>query len=220
MPRIRSIKPEFWTSADVMECSTNARLLFIGLWNFCDDAGRHSDSAKQVKAEVFPGDDFDSDTIRGMLDELAQNGLIVRYTAESKDYFYLPGWHHQRIDKPQKARFPDPFQAHSENDPVTFASDTIRYDTIDNSACANAFARFWKAYPKKLDRKRCEAIFKKLSLKDQELAAADAEVRPATDPAWLENFGKYVPHPKTYLNNRKWDDEWKPCQQAKLEVVL
>lgn len=31
MARIRSIKPEFWVSEQIGECSTNARLTFIGL---------------------------------------------------------------------------------------------------------------------------------------------------------------------------------------------
>lgn len=100
MARIRSIKPEFWSSEQVMECSPTARLLFIGLWNFCDDAGNHSASLKTIKAEVFPGDDIESSTIRGMLDELSSNGLLVFYSSENKDFLHVTGWHHQRIDKP------------------------------------------------------------------------------------------------------------------------
>jgi hypothetical protein len=72
MARIRSIKPEFWTSEKVMECSLQARLFFIGLWNFCDDYGRHPTSAKQLKALVFPGDNIAPDTVRGMIDELSR----------------------------------------------------------------------------------------------------------------------------------------------------
>jgi len=34
MARIRTIKPEFWTAEQVMELSRDARLLFIGMWNF------------------------------------------------------------------------------------------------------------------------------------------------------------------------------------------
>ncbi|WP_395119659.1 hypothetical protein ACFCQI_01715 [Rhodanobacter sp. FW102-FHT14D06] len=100
MARIRSIKPEFWSSEQVMECSPTARLLFIGLWNFCDDAGNHSLSVRTIKAEIFPGDDIDSSSIRGMLDELSSNGLIVFYSSENKDFLHVTGWQHQRIDKP------------------------------------------------------------------------------------------------------------------------
>lgn len=100
MARIRSIKPEFWTSEQVMECSTTARLLFIGIWNFCDDAGNHVASPRTIKANVLPADDIDSSTVQGLLDELYENGLIDFYIVENKRYLHVTGWHHQRIDKP------------------------------------------------------------------------------------------------------------------------
>ena len=100
MARIRSIKPEFWTSEQVMNCSPTARLLFIGLWNFCDDAGNHVASTKTIKASVFPGDDITSSSIQGLLDELSSNGLIAFYSFENKDFLHVTGWHHQKIEKP------------------------------------------------------------------------------------------------------------------------
>ena len=100
MARIRSIKPEFWTSEQVMNCSPTARLLFIGLWNFCDDGGNHVASTKTIKASVFPGDDIVSSSIQGLLDELSSNGLIAFYSFENKDFLHVTGWHHQKIEKP------------------------------------------------------------------------------------------------------------------------
>lgn len=108
MARIRTIKPEFWTHAQIVECSTNARLLFIGLWNFCDDAGRHPLALKQIKAEIFPADPFDPDTIRRMIDELSSNDLITIYTVENKEYLSVNGWHHQKIDRGNPAKYPGP----------------------------------------------------------------------------------------------------------------
>lgn len=108
MARIRTIKPEFWTSEQVMECSPNARLAFIGIWNFCDDAGRMPASAKQIKALVFPSDDFTSANVRGMLDELERNGLVRLYVVDGKEFLAVTGWHHQKIDRPQKPKTPEP----------------------------------------------------------------------------------------------------------------
>ena len=116
MSRIRTIKPEFWTSEQVMECSPMARLMFIGLWNFCDDHGRHPASAKQIKALIFPADEVSTDTVRGFLDELSSNGLISYYVVDGKEYFEVRGWSHQKIDRPQPARFPAPIDEHSTND--------------------------------------------------------------------------------------------------------
>lgn len=121
MARIRTIKPEFWTSEQVMDCSTIARLLFIGLWNFCDDAGRIGASPKQIKALVLPADDVSADDVRRMIDELTSNGLLVRYVVDGKEYLQVTGWSHQKIDRPQKSKIPPPPDDHSSNDRRTIA---------------------------------------------------------------------------------------------------
>ncbi len=110
MARIRSIKPEFWSSGQVIECSPMARLLFIGMWNFADDYGHLSVSEKRLKAQVFPGDDeITSSIVRRLIDELSTNGLVRFYVIENKEYIEITGWHHQKIDRPNcKAALPKP----------------------------------------------------------------------------------------------------------------
>lgn len=113
MARIRTIKPEFWTSSDVVRCSRDARLLFIGLWSFCDDAGRHPADAVRLKMEVFPADVID---VAPLLDELTAAGLIVQYEAKGKPYWQVTGWRHQRLDRPSfKHPGPDGFVDDSES---------------------------------------------------------------------------------------------------------
>lgn len=110
MARIRSIKPEFWASEQVVECSPTARLLFIGMWTFSDDNGIHQASIKRLKMEVFPGDDFTKDDIATLLGELIAAGLVLAYSVNKVNYWRVTGWHHQRIDKPTY-RFPLPDDA-------------------------------------------------------------------------------------------------------------
>ena len=131
MARIRSIKPEFWTSEQVVECSTNARLLFIGMWNFCDDYGRHTFAPKQLKALIFPADDFTATDVAGMLDELVNAKLIRKYKVNDKEYLEVSGWHHQKIDKRQPAPGPSasgggPLGDHSPNGLRTVATEGSR----------------------------------------------------------------------------------------------
>lgn len=100
MARIRTIKPEFFTSEQVVECSVTARLLFIGMWNFCDDSGIHPAALKTLKMEVFPGDDITVQQVESCIKELISVGLIMEYEIENKRYWLVTGWHHQRIEKP------------------------------------------------------------------------------------------------------------------------
>lgn len=113
MARIRTIKPEFWTSEQIADCSPTARLLFIGLWTFCDDAGRHPASTKRLKMEIFPADPFTDLELSGWVAELESAGLVTRYEAQGKEYWQVTGWYHQKIEKPT-IKYPAPeFGDHS-----------------------------------------------------------------------------------------------------------
>ncbi len=134
MARIRTIKPEFWTSEQVMSCTPTARLLFIGMWNFADDSGVISYSPVQIKAKVFPGDTFSSVEIKTMINELISNDLVRLFRPlDGKLYLFISGWNkHQKIDRPNRI-FPvydskfevkNPFDDNSTNDRRVFADNS------------------------------------------------------------------------------------------------
>jgi hypothetical protein len=102
MARIRTIKPELWSSGQIGDCCLSARLTFIGLLNFCDDNGIHSDSSRRIKAEVFPQDlDVSADHVAAWVEELCRAGLVARYAAHGEPYLIVTGWdRHQKIERP------------------------------------------------------------------------------------------------------------------------
>jgi len=110
--RIRSIKPEFWRSDDTASLADwNHRLIFIGLWSYVDDNGVGRDNAALIMSDLFPQENDPPEAlarIRRALDELSRRKMIVRYTVNSKDYFNIPGWGHQKIDRPSKSPYPPP----------------------------------------------------------------------------------------------------------------
>ena len=108
MARIRTIKPEFWTAEQVMELSPMARLLFIGMWNFCDDRGVYPVAYKTLKAEVFPADDLLSSDVERLIAEVMAQGLLDEFEAEGRRWWFVTGWHHQVINRPSKSRYPVP----------------------------------------------------------------------------------------------------------------
>lgn len=71
------------------------------------------------------------------------------------------------------------------------------------------FDSFWNLYPKKVGKGQAIKTFNKL-IKDDEtfnLIINDLEKRKQCKN-WLENEGKFIPHPSTYLNNMGWLDEY------------
>lgn len=101
MARLRTLKSEFWSSPQVVECSRDARLTFIGLLNFCDDNGIHPASPRRLKMEVFPGDSVAEHDVAAWVTEIERAGLIESYTRDGIIYWHVTGWdRHQKIDKP------------------------------------------------------------------------------------------------------------------------
>jgi hypothetical protein len=102
MARARNIKPAFFTSDQLAECEPLARLLFAGLWTVADRDGRLEDRPKRIKIEVLPYDDCDCENL---LQQLAGQGLIVRYTAEGQEVIEIPGFlrhqnpHHKEVSR-------------------------------------------------------------------------------------------------------------------------
>lgn len=109
MARIRTIKPEFFTSLSVASLELTARLTFIGLWTHCDDEGRCVDEARLIKAALWPLDDRTAADVEGDLRALGAATLIIRYVDGGRRYLAVAGWkEHQRINRPTPSRIPPP----------------------------------------------------------------------------------------------------------------
>ncbi|MBZ5736471.1 hypothetical protein K8Z61_18425 [Nocardioides sp. TRM66260-LWL] len=111
MPRIRSVKPEYWADFTTARLSRDARLLYIALWNFADEHARMAGDPRFVKGQAFPyDDDLSPEAVDCLLDELHDSGNIVRYVAAGAPYIHIPSLHrHQRLE-PGKvpSRHPEP----------------------------------------------------------------------------------------------------------------
>lgn len=100
MARIRYLKPDFFKDEDLAELPYWVRLLYAGLWNIADKAGRLEDRSKRIKIEIFPYDKVD---IEKGLKILAQNKktnarpFIIRYEVNKEYYIQILNW-----DKHQK----------------------------------------------------------------------------------------------------------------------
>src|SRR5690349_17092012 len=107
MARIRTVKPELWTDPEFVECSPNARLLFVAALNFASDFGVLPDKPKQIKMQCFPGDAF---AIDPLVDELIAAGFWQRRTAPdgAKVLVIRTFTRHQKVDKPTAGRWGDP----------------------------------------------------------------------------------------------------------------
>jgi len=70
------------------------------------------------------------------------------------------------------------------------------------------FERFWSLYPRKVGKQDCRKIWDRLKpskdLTGQIVTAVRAYKRTEQ---WQEANGKYIPHPATFLNKARWEDD-------------
>ncbi|MGH8908301.1 MAG: hypothetical protein ACRD0K_17780 [Egibacteraceae bacterium] len=202
MARIRTIKPEFFTDAVLVEVSMSARLLFIGTWVFADDFGNLERSAKQLKLRVFPADVLD---VEPLIQELIAHRLLVEYSVSDRKYLHIPGFtRHQKIDRPSAPRCP----LH-ESSTMTHRGLALEGKGKEGKGSVDdGFASWWAEYPKKVAKGDAEKAWLRIkpdaALIETMIAAV---LRQRQSPQWTKDGDKFIPHPATWLNGRRWEDE-------------
>lgn len=86
MARIRTIKPDFFSSEDITLLTPLARLFYVSLWCESDKEGRFEYKPGTLKNRYFPADKADIDKL---MDELLRGGLVKLYRPEG---FPVLGW--------------------------------------------------------------------------------------------------------------------------------
>lgn len=262
----------------------NVRLLFIGLWSYVDDNGVGLDDYRQIAADLFALEE-DQDGIREYVrDSLAtlSRGLqVTRYKIADKAYLFITAWDaHQKVDRPNKARYPrpsagfDPSTSGNSHQPglvldqVATASRQPRDSPASvvgsrgkgeerrkSKTCAprsasdhgqpqpqdhrtthdpealfdleltpsveavvpitrkadrqanEAFARFWKVYPRKKSKQHAREAWDKAIKR----ATVDVLVEAARRYADNKRDPQYTLYPATWLNRGCWEDEVDPA---------
>lgn len=101
MARIRTIKPDFFTSEDIVGISPLARLLYVATWLEADREGRFVWRPKTLKLRYLPGDQCD---IEALADELVSAGLVVTYEIDGQTFAEIPTFaKHQVINNRESA---------------------------------------------------------------------------------------------------------------------
>lgn len=212
MARIRTIKPEFFTSEDIVSISPLARLLYIATWCEADKEGRLAWKPMTFKLRYFPGDACD---IKALCDELVSSGLVLLY---GDGLAVIPAFSkHQHVNPRESASvLPEPdasprvatrqVPCESEIDPQVGREGKGRESNSDASR-QGGFEEFWEAYPSKKAKPAALKAFRVAKINGHlPLVLAHIGVM-ASSEGWTKNGGQFVPMPATYLNQRRWEDE-------------
>ena len=71
-----------------------------------------------------------------------------------------------------------------------------------------AFESFWKLYPKKVGKGEALKSWKKIKPNNGTIEKITLAVESQKNTTqWTKDDGQFIPHPATWLNQRRWDDD-------------
>lgn len=78
---------------------------------------------------------------------------------------------------------------------------------VDKSYPEN-FSIFWKIYPRKVSKWLAQKVWAKLKVDDILLEKILLAIHKQKESeSWKQDNGIFIPHPSTWLRQRRWDDE-------------
>lgn len=235
MARARNIKPALFKNEILGVADPLLTILFEGLWVLADREGRLEDRPLRIKAEIFPY--RDGIEIQAMLNWLDEKEFILRYTCEGKQFIQVNSF--EKHQNPHKNEAPSEIPAFSEgcttSDKIgtptesissaradSLSSDSLSLDSLNpqpakpsqapGADSTDLFDRFWRLYPNKKSKAKACLAWKKLKVtNDLFNQILEGLAKYCASAEWTKDGGQFIPHPTTWLNGKRWEDEVKPA---------
>jgi hypothetical protein len=229
MARARNIKPALFKNEILGVADPIYTLLFESLWLLADRSGRLEDRPLRIKAETFPyREKIDMDKL---LSWLSDNGFIIRYCIGGNRYIQIVNFEkHQNPHKNEpESDIPVFSIGCSTNEKIGISTDKIgsaRADSLTTDSLTTdslnhitdvqvtgddiTFESFWSEYPNKTAKQAAIKAWQKLKPSESLLNLMMAALKKQK-PYFKVGF---IPHPATWLNGRRWEDDIQTCEQS------
>lgn len=218
----RIIKESICTSDSVDRLSWFEEVLFYRLIVNCDDFGRFDGRTAVIKNRLFPlKDNLTIKSVETAINKLASAGLVALYVFEGKPYLYLPTWNEHQTIRAKRSKYPEPENIckqmisddckcsrnpiQSNPNPIQSKSESESESNTHN-VLASVFDAFWSVYPKKTGKEAARKAFKKIPKSAHPLLVPAVEAQKKSRQ-WMEENGRFIPNPATWLNQGRWEDE-------------
>lgn len=106
---------------------------------------------------------------------------------------------------------PSPEREKSPHTPLKEKATSSSQETLDQTLFDLWFSDFWKAYPRKVGKSAAEKKFRAILRKSKEpIALVEKMIAAVKEQTvkleWIDR-PQYCPHPSTWLNQARWEDE-------------
>lgn len=145
------------------------------------------------------------DGVRTAVHELERFGFLKRSPFRNPEGLWA-GYNYILLDSPS-LDLPTTVLPTLENGDTLSNKDSSKKEVV-NKTHMEGWERFWKAYPRKIAKPAALRAWNALRLTDGDVdkVLAGLDEWKASDQ-WERDGGRYIPHPATFLNQHRWEDE-------------
>lgn len=225
--RARGIKPGFFKNEILADIGPCGQLLFEGLWCLADREGRLEDRPRRIQCEIFPYYE-PNPSVDDLLQSLAEKGFIVRYSVNGSSSAYIQIINFKKHQTPHiresASILPSPEQGTAKAQPrhslgecqtSPRSPDFLTPDSLipdsNKRHCPSydgLFEVFWKNYPRKEGKAGAYRVWKRLKNHSEIIEKMKITLpKQKVSFNWTKENGQFIPLPKTYLTNGRWEDE-------------
>ena len=231
----RILKEGICTSDQINELSWFEEALFYRLIVNCDDYGRFDGRVPVIKNRLFPlKENLTAKNVKDGINKLASVGLVVLYEYDGKPFLHLPTWNDHQSVRAKRSRYPAPEDGIKTHENICMQMNTDESicprNPIQSESNPNPnpnpntrkrdddFDKFWEAYPRKEGKQKAKSAFAKVTVPVQVLLEALDNHKASAQ--WTKDGGQFIPHPATWLNGQRWQDQMSPASAARKGVPM
>ena len=187
---------------DAKTANSGQKLVLLMLANHCNDHTRQCNPSQKLLAEECS---MGLSTLKRHLVDLEEAGYLETVNV-FKDNIQRPNQYllkfsssQNRATPPSGSGYPPSQNLATEPEVKTRIEPVVQKN--------NYFDEFWKAYPRKTNKGFARKVFEKLKVDDAMLTKMIQAIYVQNKNVWKDKDQQYIPHPSTWLNGERWDDE-------------
>lgn len=208
----------FPDSDKVNHLSFKAETLYVRLLAVCDDNANYFANPKilmcKVFAKRFAFGQVDDAMVAGMLQELLDAGLIILYKVDNEEFLHVVNCY-KCIRKDRKpyvvGRSMEDVKVDVNLIAVASSPKTATKTTKpakEQEAYSEDFELFWQAYPRKEGKGKAFESWQRIKPDDELVKEILRAIAIQTKSVqWNKDNGQFIPHPTTWLNQKRWTDQ-------------
>jgi hypothetical protein len=187
---------------DAKIANSGQKFVLVMLANHCNDHTRQCNPSQKLLAEECS---MGLSTLKRHIASLEEAGYVETVNV-FKDNVQKPNQYLLKFDtSPNRATPPSKSGYSPSPDWATEPEVKTRIEPVDQKN--NYFDDFWKAYPRKTNKGFARKVFEKLKVDDAMLTKMIQAIYVQNKNVWKDKDQQYIPHPSTWLNGERWDDE-------------